>query len=138
MVREKVLVSDFNRISKEYNNYIWHFINKNKIPYELFSYFKEPNYGQIHALKEIVDEFEIPYFESYTEDSVDFILNTGIINQNKLYTNGTYSPVFMGFKSRTMISSTMDGICYCPNGAIEIICKTLTELPISVKEKYLK
>jgi hypothetical protein len=138
MIREKVLVSDFDRISKEYDYYIWHFINKNFIPYELFSYFEEPNYGEIHPLREILDEFEIPYFESYVEDSVDFILNRGITNQKGIYNNGMYSPVFMGFKNKAMISSTMDGVCYCPQGAIEIICKTLTELPLGVKEKYLK
>lgn len=138
MIREKVLVSDFDWISKEYDNYIWHFINKHDMPYELFSYFKEPRYNQIHALKEILDEFEIPYFESYSEDSVDFILNTGVTNQNKLYNNGIYSPVFMGFKNRSKTLSTLDNVCYCSNGIIEIICKTLPELPLSIKEKYLK
>ena len=138
MIREKVLVSDFDRISSEHESYIWHFLTKDDRQFELFSYFKEPKFNQIHALKEVIDEFEIPYFESYVEDSVDFILNSGILNQDKIYQNGIYSPVLMGFKRRTKIASTMDNICYCSTGTIEIICKILTKLPLSIEEKYLK
>lgn len=138
MTIEKVSVSDFNRISKENEQYVWHFITKDDRSHEIFSYFREPKYGGVHFLKEIIDEFKIPYFESYVEDSVDFILNSGVLAQNKIYYNGIYSPVFMGFRKKTKITSTMDNICYCSDGIIEIICKTLIELPFSVKEKYLK
>lgn len=138
MIVERVTVSDFDRISNQHDFYIWHFVTKDDRQHEIFSYFIEPKPYRIHSLREILEEFQIPYFESFVEDSVDFIINNGVINQNKIYYQGVYSPVLMGFRNRTKIASTLDNICYCSNGVIEIICKTLKELPFSVKEKYLK
>jgi hypothetical protein len=64
---------------------------------------------------------DIPFFESYTEDSVDFLINLGF-SAKKFWSGGKeFSPIMIGFNKNRKVTSTQDGICYCTEGIIDIV-----------------
>jgi hypothetical protein len=76
MIREKITVQDYERISGENEYYIWHFVRKTNMgPRAIYSVFDEPNHNRPNGLKTFLEMCEVPYFESYVEDSADFIDN---------------------------------------------------------------
>jgi hypothetical protein len=78
----------------------------------------------------LLKEIKIPYFESYIEDSIDFLHELGIPykslwNPNFKFANsysrdGHYHPVIIGFKKFEKIKTTFD-VCYCLEGVVKII-----------------
>lgn len=134
-IREKVSVTEFHKIASTHENYIWHFLQKkqNTSIITLFSYFDEhENPMTINATKEVFDKIDIPYFESYTEDSVDFLMDLGFpidsiykpIYNNPIAKFSTrnfwYNPIIVSFNKFKMVNSTKK-VCYCVEGLIEII-----------------
>lgn len=122
MIREKITTQDYERISKENEYYIWHFVRKtNMAPRTIYSIFDEQNTLRQNFLKTFLEMCEIPYFESYIEDSVDFIENiiplSWIWNKN----DKQFNSCVLGFNKRRMITSTMHGHCLCIEGISEII-----------------
>ena len=82
MIREQVTVEDFNRISEENEYYLWHFVKKIYTgPLEIQPYFDDKT--EKYKLKTILDMVDIPFFESYTEDSVDFLINLDIMGSGE-------------------------------------------------------
>lgn len=64
---------------------------------------------------------DIPFFESYTEDSVDFLINLGF-SAKKFWLGGKeFAPIMIGFNKNRKVTSTQDGICYCTEGIIDIV-----------------
>lgn len=133
MIREKVEVKDFKKIAKEHKHFIWHFLQKeqSKTPLFFFSYFDEKNdFGEKNPIKLFVDNLRIPYFESYCEDSVDFLIDAGIDGKiifnprfdpyYFLYRRQFYTPMILGFNHFTKISSTTN-YCYCSDGLASVI-----------------
>jgi hypothetical protein len=143
MIREIVTIKDYERIAKENEYFLWHFVQKEqqKNSPTIFSYFVEDTsvYKKQNDLKPILDKVNIPYFESYTEESVDFLIDLGLPG-SLLYTppppppetsknNRTYiprefyhSPVILGFNRFLYKSSTFE-TCYCIEGVIDLISK---------------
>jgi hypothetical protein len=130
MIREVISHKDFLRIGKENEFYIWHFLQKNqdKNSLSLSSILEEKKeYNELKVLLEYVD---IPYFESYTEDSIDFLNNLGFPyeslwkpqspNSNITFSEFQFSPIIIGFKRHTKVLSTFE-TCYCLDGVIKII-----------------
>jgi hypothetical protein len=120
MIREQVTVEDFNRISQENEYYLWHFVKKVYTPaLEIQPYFNDKT--EKYKLKTILDMVDIPFFESYTEDSVDFLINLGF-SAKKFWSGGKeFSPIMIGFNKNRKVTSTQDGICYCTEGIIDIV-----------------
>ena len=120
MIREQVTVEDFNRISKENEYYLWHFVKKEYVAsLEIQSYFYDKT--EKYKLKTILDMVDIPFFESYTEDSVDFLINLGF-SAKKFWSGGKeFAPIMIGFNKNRKVTSTQDGICYCTEGIIDIV-----------------
>ena len=120
MIREQVTVEDFNRISQENEYYLWHFVKKVYTPaLEIQPYFDDKT--EKYKLKTILDMVDIPFFESYTEDSVDFLINLGF-SAKKFWSGGKeFSPIMIGFNKNRKVTSTKDGICYCTEGIIDIV-----------------
>ena len=124
MIREKITINDYERISRENEYYIWHFVRKTNMGIRsIYSIFDEtefrPNYP--HQLKTFLEICDIPYFESYVEDSVDFLDN--LISLSRLFNKGDnkLNTCVLGFNKRRMVTSTMDGHCLCVEGISEII-----------------
>jgi hypothetical protein len=141
MERKIITINDFQNVARNNEYFLWHFLQKNQENSGLgfYSYFKERE-KEDHKLKELLDLVEIPYFESYTEDSIDFLNEIGIPYE-KLWTpsesfygtpsNQKFSPVIVGFKKFTKTSSTLES-CYCVNSILNIITELNPELLLSV------
>jgi hypothetical protein len=120
MIREQVTVEDFNRISQENEYYLWHFVKKVYTgPLEIQPYFDDKT--EKYKLKTILDMVDIPFFESYTEDSVDFLINLGFSAKKFWSGKKEFAPIMIGFNKNRKVISTQDGICYCTEGIIDIV-----------------
>jgi len=123
MIRERVTIQDYNRISKENEYFIWNFISKEDIQILIFSFFKENE--ERHDMKEILKYIDIPYYESYIdENSIDFLINLGI-DSNMLWKkdmalNSVFHPLLISFNKRAKVKSTFD-FCYCKEGILDLI-----------------
>jgi len=130
MIREVISHKDFLRIGKENEFYIWHFLQKNQDKNLLsFSSILEEK-KEYNELKVLLEHVDIPYFESYTEDSIDFLNNLGFpyeslwkpLSPTSDITSSEFqfSPIIIGFKRHTKVLSTFE-TCYCLDGVIKII-----------------
>jgi hypothetical protein len=124
MIREKITINDYERISRENEYYIWHFVRKTDVGNRsIFSIFDEPNFGPDtqHELKTFLEICNIPYFESYVEDSVDFLDNLIPLSRLLSKNDNKLNTCILGFNKRRMVTSTMHGHCLCVGGISEII-----------------
>ena len=73
MIREKVTCGDYFKLAKENEFFLWHFVQKkqNEGTLVLSTILEETK--ETNQLPLILDNIDIPYFESYTEDSIDFL-----------------------------------------------------------------
>lgn len=126
MIREKVTYKDYFRIARENEYFLWHFLQKeqNKSSLAMSTIIDERT--EHNPLPTIMDNLDIPYFESYTEDSIDFLIGLGF-NMDKLYQNRKgldhkrkFGATIIGFNKFSKVSSTFD-YCYCPEGTISVI-----------------
>ena len=144
MIRERVSVKDFKKIAKEHKYFLWHFLMKEQenTTAGFYSYFLEKNmYGVPNSLKLLIDKIDIPYFESYTQESMDFLYDVGI-NVSILYKpdfikgiyyprERYYHPIIIGFNHYTRVSSTTN-YCYCVEGVTNILLDLNPELILNV------
>lgn len=141
MERKIITINDFQNVARNNDYFLWHFLQKNQESsgLEFYSYFKQRE-NRDHKLKELIDLVEIPYFESYTEDSIDFLNGLGIPYE-RLWTpleslhgtpsNQKFSPVVIGFKKFTKIKTTQD-ICYCVEGVLGVISELNPEFLLTI------
>jgi hypothetical protein len=130
MVREIVTVKDYQRIAKENEYFLWHFVQKNQQNNSLAMYSFFTDEKKENTLLPVIDKIDIPYFESYTEESIDFLINLGLSasnlwktppsNQKYIPQEYYYSPVILTFHKSLFKNSTFE-TCYCFEGLIELI-----------------
>jgi hypothetical protein len=123
MIREQVTIQDYERISRENEYYLWHFVRKSGPgPVMIHSIYEENNFGQGHQLRGILDKINIPYFESYLEDSFDFLINIGFSDKN-LWIPETkeFNTIMLAFNKRRKVTSTFEGHCMCTEGILDMI-----------------
>ena len=154
MDRKIITIKDFRDVARNNEYFLWHFLQKEQYKNStmdasiiMYSYFDNRE-NEINYIKTIVDQLEIPYYESYTEDSIDFIHGLGY-QYNRLWnppktkvvinSNFLFNPVLVGFKKFNKVSSTLDS-CYCTEGVLEVIASLNPEflLPLSIEEEDLK
>ena len=102
MIRQEVSVKDFYKIAKDNEYFLWHFLQKEQESTRLliWSIFKENKV--IHqdidnALVHILDKINIPYFESYVEDSIDFLMDMGL-DSKLLWSTKKYDNLYVDKK----------------------------------------
>jgi len=139
MIREKINYTDFLRVGKSNEYFLWNFLskNQNETNTAIFSYFDEHKFLS-HQLREFLDVVPINYFESYTEDSVDFLMGLGF-NHNELYKppreelvgkvrkEHYFYPYLLLFKKFELINSTKYH-CYCVEGITQMILKSAPKI----------
>jgi hypothetical protein len=145
MIRERVTVNDFEKIAKENEYFLWHFLMEDQhdtisglwsfFDEKINPYTKEPEINMIKTLLSVTD---IPYYESYVKDSMDFLINLGL-DAKYLYIlrnpwpgripnkNFHYVPLVIGFKRKRMVYNTKQ-VCYCIEGITKIILELNPEL----------
>ena len=142
MIVEKVTTEDFKKIAMENEFFLWSFLqkNQNKNSLVLYSYFDEKE-GKPHQLKEFLEFTPINYYESYVEDSVDFLIDFGFSTNElfKLPSQGIikktpkefyFNPYVLLFKKFELVDSTKNH-CYCVEG----LTKMLLSIP-NFAEKF--
>lgn len=141
MVREIITIKDYERIAKENEYFLWHFMQKNQenADSSFYSIFVDYNFQEgrendishkENQLLTILDKIDIPYFESYTEESIDFLINLGIPGDKlwmppkdiKRYIPKEFyfPPIILTFHKSLFKNSTFD-VCYCAEGLMDII-----------------
>jgi hypothetical protein len=145
MIRERATINDFKKIAKENEYFLWHFLmeDQNDTIHGMWSIFDE----KIHSVTKepitnpldiLLPMTEIPYYESYVKDSMDFLINLGF-DATELYKlrnpwpgwpperKWYYVPLVVGFKRTGVVYST-HRVCYCVEGVTEIIMRLNPEL----------
>jgi hypothetical protein len=139
MIRKIIKSSDFNTIRKEHDYFIWSFLSVNPgcltIKSVLGLYGKGiKGCSDYNDMTEILNIFkDLPYFESFSHESIDFLMNQGLPG-NKLWVKGHFNPVVVAFKKGAMIGSTFD-FCYCAEGVTDLIYKLNPELILNTNSK---
>ena len=126
MVREQIKVEDFDRVGRQYEYFIWNFVSKNQnvnwpTIRPIFD-FDETHYKSPNFLIPLLEVFNLPYFETYIEDSIDFLSNLGV-PLDSLYLREVewFKPFMITFNRKRMVNSTYNGFCYCPEGITELL-----------------
>jgi hypothetical protein len=119
MIREKIKVEDFNRISKENEFFLWNFVIQGMTSH-IKPLFEPEDYKYPNPLKSILELIPIPYFESDLSESYDFVMNLGNVFTKNVYKQNMFYPLIIGFNKRRVVSSTYSR-CYCVEGVLEII-----------------
>lgn len=127
MIREIVKYSDFAKISKENEFFIWNFVTLTQKGLAIRSIFEKYEYTnpyfELSAPNQLVDFLDtfknMPYFESKVSESMDFLMNFGFPAQ-KLWHQGNFNPILLGFRKGILISHTFKH-CYCVEGLTELI-----------------
>ena len=153
MVKEIITIKDYDRIAKENEYFLWHFLQKNQeksnaVFYSIFAdcNFQEGRENDIshkeNHLLTILDKIDIPYFESYTEESIDFLINLGIPgdklwtppNDNRIHVPKEFyfPPIILTFHKSLFKNSTFD-VCYCPEGLMDIISRLNIQFLLDAK-----
>jgi hypothetical protein len=126
MIREKIKVEDFDRISLENDYYLWHFVlrdvsckpSMHSIFDNLDDEMRNPN-----SMVEFLNTFNVPYFESYVEESADFLDKLGVPLE-RLRQKGelkTIKPFMLTFNRRRLVNATYNGYCFCPEGITDLL-----------------
>ena len=131
-------ISEFDKIAEENEFFFWHFVAKDVMT-SLTIHPLGANYGKENALEIFKETFGIKIYQSFTEDSVDFLMNLGA-PVKFIWRFGKYAPSFYGFNRKRLVYSTLE-TCYCIEGVSDIIFKTNPKLYdsfLSVEEEDLK
>ncbi len=134
---EIIPISQFEQVAKENEYFFWHFVSKDVLGLSIIPL--GADYGDGNSLQLIRESLGVKIYQSFTEDSVDFLINLGLPSK-KIKDKAFYVPSFFGFHRRRMVESTINH-CYCREGITDIIYKTnpnFFKSFFSVKEENLK
>lgn len=136
MVRKKITHKDFMEIGKSNEYFLWHFLQKNqeKNSLPIFSIFEQKVNHDNHMLF-LLNDLNIPYYESYVEDEMDFLLGSGI---NGIFwrppaygifppPEHLFNPTIALYKGYSLKGSTFQ-TCYCAEGIVDMIGKENPEI----------
>lgn len=142
MIREKVKVEDFFKLSKQHDYFIWHFLieNQSSSSLQLYSYFDILDY-KINTVNQVLNLTpSIPYYESMVHESYDFLLNWGVKEKYFWKPRFGYQPFFMSFKKGTRFVDAESLGCYCSETFIEMIYLLDPEslLSLSIEKENLE
>ena len=130
-------ISEFEKVARENEYFFWHFVSKDVLGLSIIPL--GADYGNGNSLELIRESLGVKIYQSFTEDSIDFLINLGLPSK-KIKDGAFYVPSFFGFHRRRMVESTIDH-CYCREGITEIIFKTnpsFFESFLSIEEEDLK
>ena len=137
MVRGQIKVEDFDRVGRQYEYFIWNFVSKNQnvnwpTIRPIFD-FDETHYKSPNFLIPLLEVFNVPYFETYIEDSIDFLSNLGV-PLDSLYLREVewFKPFILSFNRKRMVNSTYNGFCYCPEGITKLLIDLNPDIVLNV------
>lgn len=118
-------ITEFWKIAKEKETFFWHFCMDHTSKHIVLKPLSV-EHEFINPLEVVVNQFGIDVYESYTKDSIDFLVELGVhTNQILNPKSRTFNPFFIGFKNgKKVLGTNIDRICYCLDGVVEIIAIT--------------
>ena len=125
MIREMVTVQDFDRISRENEYFIWHFLMNDDFSQptmrSIFSE-NEKHYHSPNKMIQFLEIFDVPYFESYANESIDFLDKLGVpLEKLRIKTKTDLNPLILSFNHRRLVNATYNGFCLCPEGLTDLL-----------------
>lgn len=125
MIREKVTVQDFERISRENEYFIWHFLMSYDYSQptmrSIFDEYEGNNYAP-NRMVQFLEIFDVPYFESYANESIDFLDRLGApLEKLRIPSEPDLKPCVLTFNHRRLVNATYNGYCLCPEGLTDLL-----------------
>lgn len=127
---------DFRKIAKDNQYFLWHFLQRDQEEnnFGIYSVSKTKD-NDSNQLREILPYLNIPYYESYVDENIDFLINVGVNRKvwepptADFYVNPKFlfKPTLLLFKGSSFKGSTFE-TCYCVEGIIDMIGKENPEL----------
>lgn len=122
MIKEKIKVEDFERISKENKFFLWNFVVHNNHHLEIRPIFEPYQSDKFpNGLISILEIIDIPYFETEVKDAYDFLINLDNGFIKSVFANNAFQPQLISFHRRRMVGNTLKPKCYCVQGIIDLI-----------------
>jgi len=136
-------ISEFWKIAREKETFFWHFCMDDGLGATTLKTLSR-KHNLPNPLEVVVNQFGVDVYESYTKDSIDFLVELGgHTNQILNPKSRTFNPFFIGFKNgKKVLGTNIDGICYCIDGVVEIIALTdpdkFTDSLLRIEEEDLE
>ena len=141
---KKIKPSDFKSIAKNNEYYLWSFLQRkqNEGDLNMWSLFDDKVNKKNKIENKLIDFlkiFPINFYESYVDESVDFLLDRGIgseliyknvildIHPRVLPRSYFYNPCILLFKKYQMIDCTFFH-CYCIEGLTDMVISNIPNL----------
>jgi hypothetical protein len=125
MIRELITVQDFDRISRENEYFIWHFLmSYDYVQPTMRSIFDEyeEHYRSPNRMIQFLEIFDVPYFESYANESIDFLDKLGApLDKLRVLSKADLKPCVLTFNHRRLVNATYNGYCLCPEGLTDLL-----------------
>jgi hypothetical protein len=128
---EYIKVEDFKRVGTTNQYWFWHFTaSKDNLDLQIQPIHGKPNEGGIHPFRDLVEQFQIPIFETPTKDAIDLLLSIDPnLRIENIIRNNNFSPIILGFNYMRLVSSTQHpNKCYCCEKIVEIVAEMNVEL----------
>ena len=85
-------------------------------------------------LNYFLEVFDIPYFESYIQDSMDFLDVLGVpLNNLRIKNTNMINPFMITFNRRRLVNATYNGFCVCPEGITKLLYDLNPEIVLNAK-----
>jgi hypothetical protein len=118
-------------VSKFYESFFVHFIledhnTSTDLAIKTLYLESHDHSDQNHNLKELQNTLNLPIFECYVKNSIDYLNNLGI-PYDKIYNSNTktFRPFFVGFRKNLFVAATnVTTRCHCLDGILEVIYQT--------------
>ena len=125
MIREKVTVQDFERISRENEYFIWHFLMSHDYSQptmrSIFDEYEANNYSP-NRMVQFLEIFDVPYFESYANESIDFLDKMAApLEKLRIQSEPDLKSCVLTFNHRRLVNATYNGFCLCPEGLTDLL-----------------
>jgi hypothetical protein len=128
---EYIKIEDFKRVGTTNQYWLWHFTaSKDNLDLQIQPIHGKPNEIGIHPFRDLVEQLQIPIFETPTKDAIDFLISLDkYLHIENIIRNNNFSPIVLGFNYMRLVSSTHHpNKCYCCEKIVEIVAEMNVEL----------
>jgi hypothetical protein len=71
---------------------------------------------------QFLEVFDVPYFESYADESIDFLDKLGVpLDKLRVPSRPELMPLVLSFNHRRLVNATYNGFCLCTEGLTDLL-----------------
>jgi hypothetical protein len=87
----------------------------------IFDEYEGNNYAP-NRMVQFLEIFDVPYFESYANESIDFLDRLGApLEKLRIPSEPDLKPCVLTFNHRRLVNATYNGYCLCPEGLTDLL-----------------